>query len=106
MRKKFAELQNSTPTLIDMVKSYAKYEQANTFGTVTSALASAIWTFDSDSSGRSTGSGTAVVGANEEILRWDVKKGELLSRWRDGVNAVNVTALARSTADTDIYAAG
>ncbi|KAF2099379.1 WD domain-containing protein [Rhizodiscina lignyota] len=89
-----------------MVKSYAKYEASHTFGTVTSAIANTIWTFDSETAGRHTGSGVAVVGANEEILRWDVKKGELISRWKDGMSTATVTALARSGADSDVFAAG
>ena len=91
-----------------MVRSYLKYEQSHSFGTVTSALSNALWSFEpttTDSSQKS-GSGVAYVGANEEILRWDVKKGELLSKWRDGQSTVCVTALARSDADRDVYAAG
>lgn len=91
-----------------MVRSYLKYEQSHSFGTVTSALSNALWSSETNStiSSSKSGSGVAFVGANEEVLRWDVKKGELLSRWRDGQSTACVTALARSDADKDVYAAG
>ncbi len=53
-----------------------------------------------------TGAGRAFTGANEEVLCWDVKKGELLSRWRDSDCSAEVTAIARSTADRDVFAVG
>lgn len=46
------------------------------------------------------------MGADEEVLCWDVKKGELLSRWRDKDCVAEVTSIARSTADPDVYAVG
>jgi len=46
------------------------------------------------------------VGADEEVLCWDVKKGELLSRWKDNACSAEVTAIAHSKADPDIYAVG
>ncbi|MBE7180979.1 MAG: hypothetical protein INR71_07180, partial [Terriglobus roseus] len=73
---------------------------------MTSALSNAVWTSDTSTNARASGSGTAVVGANEDVLRWDVKKGELLGRWRDGDGTACVTALARSHADQDLFAAG
>ena len=53
-----------------------------------------------------TGAGRAVVAANEEVLCWDVKKGELLSRWRDERCTVPVTAIAQSKTDPDVFAVG
>jgi U3 small nucleolar RNA-associated protein 12 len=47
-----------------------------------------------------------VVAANEEVLCWDVKKGELLSRWRDADCKAQVTAIAQSKTDREIYAVG
>lgn len=47
-----------------------------------------------------------MVAANEEVFCWDVKKGELLSRWRDLKCQYQVTAIARSKADTDVFAVG
>ncbi|KAK7951541.1 DIP2-Dom34p-interacting [Apiospora aurea] len=63
-----------------MVKSYLKYEHSKSFGLVTSSTSNVLWT----PTGRSnTSAGQAVAAANEEVLTWDIKKGELLSRWRD-----------------------
>ena len=55
---------------------------------------------------RSSGAGRAVVGADEEVLCWDVKKGELLNRWKDANCTAEVTVIAHSEADPDIYAVG
>ncbi|KAJ9307274.1 hypothetical protein DTO217A2_3153 [Paecilomyces variotii] len=91
-----------------MVKSYLKFEHSHTFGLVASASSNAVWTRDEDVFGtaRPTGAGRAIVGASEEVLCWDVKKGELLSRWRDpGCNA-EVTAITQSKTDQDIFAVG
>ena len=46
------------------------------------------------------------MGADEEVLCWDVKKGELLSRWRDPACSAEVTVIAGSDADPDVYAVG
>lgn len=87
-----------------MVKTYSKYELSQTFGLVTSALSNVLSI--PVSSARNAGPGAAVVGANEEVLTWDIKKGELLSRWKDDNSNSQVTAIARSQADRDIFAAG
>ncbi|KAF2459877.1 WD repeat-containing protein-like protein [Lineolata rhizophorae] len=89
-----------------MVKSYLKYEHSQTFGTVTSATSNAVWARDASGGTRATGAGRAFVGANEEVLSWDVKKGELLSRWRDSRCSAQVTAIAQSKADRDVFAVG
>ncbi|MCJ1438775.1 hypothetical protein MMC27_008165 [Xylographa pallens] len=92
-----------------MVKSYLKYEHSKTFGLITSATSNAVWSADDDApnaSSRSTGGGRAVVGADEEVLCWDVKKGELLGRWKDSGCNAEVTAIAQSKTDPDIYAVG
>lgn len=46
------------------------------------------------------------MGAHEEVFCWDVKKGELLGRWKDNNCSAEVTVIARSRADPDIYAVG
>ncbi|PBP21521.1 WD domain-containing protein [Diplocarpon rosae] len=83
-----------------MVKSYLKYEHSKTFGLVTSSTSNILWC----ESLRSTG--TAVAAANEEVLCWDIKKGELLSRWADRSSNAQVTAIAQSKVDKDIFAVG
>ncbi|KAL3964117.1 hypothetical protein ACCO45_001121 [Purpureocillium lilacinum] len=86
-----------------MVKSYLKYEHAKSFGVVTTNTSNIVWT-SKDRTG--TGAGQAVVAANEEVLCWDVKKGELLGRWRDERCTVPVTAIAQSKTDNDVFAVG
>jgi len=39
-------------------------------------------------------------------LCWDIRKGELLSRWKENDCKSQVTALAQSKADPDVYAVG
>lgn len=86
-----------------------KYEHSKTFGLITSPSSNVLWTQDEDIQNaalRQSGAGRAIVGADEEVLCWDVKKGELLSRWRDQDCVAEVTSIARSTADPDVYAVG
>jgi U3 small nucleolar RNA-associated protein 12 len=86
-----------------MVKTYNKYEASKTFGLVNSAYSNVLSVTDD---AQRAGVGQAVVGACEEVYRWDVKTGELLSTWRDGASTSQVTAIARSKADRDVYAVG
>lgn len=82
---------------------YRKYEHSKSFGLVTSSSSNIVWT----SSGKTgTGAGQAFVAANEEVLCWDIKKGELLSRWRDENCKAQVTAIAQSKTDKDVFAVG
>lgn len=46
------------------------------------------------------------MAANEDVLCWDIKKGDLLSRWHDEKNKSQVTAIAQSEVDKDIVAVG
>ncbi|KAK4251160.1 hypothetical protein C7999DRAFT_28188 [Corynascus novoguineensis] len=86
-----------------MVKSYLKFEPSKSFGVVASSNSNLVWT----SRGKAgTGAGQAVVAANEEVLVWDIKKGELLSRWRDENCRAKVTAIAQSRTDPDVFAVG
>ncbi|EER43219.1 WD40 repeat-containing protein [Histoplasma capsulatum var. duboisii H88] len=91
-----------------MVKSYLKFEPSKTFGVITAASSNAVWIPDEDVSGetRHIGAGRAVVGAGEEVICWDVKKGELLSRWRDSDCSAQVSAISQSKTDQDIFAVG
>ncbi|KAI9745193.1 MAG: hypothetical protein M1818_001471 [Claussenomyces sp. TS43310] len=91
-----------------MVKSYLKYKHSQSFGLIASNSANIIWTADSHAPGaaRNTGAGRAVVGANEEVLCWDIKKGELLSHWIENKCKARVTKIAQSKADPDIFAIG
>jgi U3 small nucleolar RNA-associated protein 12 len=84
-----------------MVNSYSKYGLSQTFGLVNSALSNVL-----SLTSTSALPGQAVIGANEYVLIWDVKKGELLHKWRDGSSDAQVTAIASSFADGDIFAVG
>ncbi|POS70122.1 WD domain-containing protein [Diaporthe helianthi] len=86
-----------------MVKSYLKYEHSKSFGLITSSSSNILWT---NNRGTATGAGQAVVAANEEVICWDIKKGEVLSRWRDEDCKAQVTALAQSKTDNDVFAVG
>jgi U3 small nucleolar RNA-associated protein 12 len=87
-----------------MVKSYGKYELSQTFGLVASPLSNVVSV--SETSGKLSGPGKAIVGANEEVLVWDIKKGELVSRWKESSCTSQVTVIARSQVDPDIFAVG
>lgn len=78
-----------------------KFEQSKTFGLVTSSTSDVVW-----SASTTTGSGRAITAANEDVLCWDIKKGELLSRWNDKNCKSQVTAIAQSKTDQDIFAVG
>lgn len=89
--------------------SSSKYDHSRTFGIVTSGTSNTLWAPDENAgkiATRSSGAGRAIVGADEEVLCWDVKKGELLSRWKDSGCSSEVTTIAQSEADPDIYAVG
>lgn len=92
-----------------MVKSYSKYEQTDAFGVVATATSNIVWAPEGTSqpgSSRSAGAGRAYAAANEQVLCWDVKKGELLSTWRDSTCTDEVTAICRSEVDADVFAVG
>ncbi|KAH7023220.1 WD40-repeat-containing domain protein [Ilyonectria destructans] len=86
-----------------MVKSYLKYEHDKSFGIVASSTSNLVWT-SRDRTG--VGAGQAIAAANEEVLCWDIKKGELVGRWRDERCTVPVTAIAQSKTDKDVFAVG
>ncbi|KAK0823865.1 beta transducin [Friedmanniomyces endolithicus] len=93
-----------------MVRSYRRYEASHTFGTICTASSNAVWTPDhsplTPKNARATDLSRAYVGANEEVLCWGVKKGELLSRWQDKDNRSEVTTLTQCVAQSDLFAAG
>ena len=71
-----------------------------------------MWTAQQDDSAHSTsqprraGSGQALVGANEDVLVWDVKKGELNGRWTASDNIAQVTVVAPCEAALELFAVG
>ena len=89
-----------------MFSTYRKYEHSKSFGLVTSATSNIVWTSKDKDKSSSTSAGQVVVAANEEVLCWDIKKGELLARWRDENCLSQVTAIAQSKTDPDVFAVG
>ncbi|KAL8707564.1 MAG: hypothetical protein Q9225_007734, partial [Loekoesia sp. 1 TL-2023] len=91
-----------------MVKSYLKYEHSKTFGLITSSASNVLWAPEDfqNAALRQSAAGKAIVGADEEVICWDLKKGELLSRWRDKDCVAEVTTIAQSNADPDVFAVG
>ncbi|KAL9106440.1 MAG: hypothetical protein Q9227_008528 [Pyrenula ochraceoflavens] len=91
-----------------MVKSYLKFEHSSTFGQISTPSCNCLWLPDTqtNASARSTGGGQAIAGANEDVLLWDIKKGEILSRWSDKSNTAQATVICQSHADNDIFAIG
>ncbi|KAF2797621.1 WD40 repeat-like protein [Melanomma pulvis-pyrius CBS 109.77] len=92
-----------------MVKTYSKYEQTDAFGVVATATSNIVWSSEGvtqPGSSRAAGAGRAYAASNEEVLCWDVKKGELLSRWRDASCTEEVTAICQSGVDPDVFAVG
>ena len=46
------------------------------------------------------------MGANEDVLTWDIKKGELLHRWNVEDNNAQVTVITRCAAAPELFAVG
>lgn len=80
-----------------MVRSYLRHEPTSAFGVVASNAGRAIL----DSDGK-----TAYVAALEDVLVWDVRRGEQLAMWHDVGHRSPVTALARSLASPNMFAVG
>ena len=103
LKKALQALQQSED--LAMVKSYLKFQHSTTFGQVSSASSNVIWLADTGVT-KSQLPGKAVVSANEEVLIWDLKKGELDARWNAPDNKSQVTSITRSAADPDLFAVG
>ncbi|KPI45004.1 putative WD repeat-containing protein [Cyphellophora attinorum] len=66
-----------------MVKSYLKFEHSKTFSQICSPTSNVVYDAHAlSTSTTQTSAGRAVVGANDSILSWDIKKAELLDTWR------------------------
>ncbi|KAI1627591.1 Ca2+/calmodulin-dependent protein kinase [Exophiala viscosa] len=90
-----------------MVKSYLKFEHSKTFGQICTASANVVWdpSGGDDTTGRG-GAGVAYVGANEDVLVWDLKKAERVGIWTVQDNTAVVTVICRSETDPDVFAVG
>lgn len=88
---------------------FSKYELSKTFGLVTSSSSNIAWAPGENAGNptfRFSGVGKAVVGADEDVFCWDIKKGELLGRWKDNNCKAEVTAIKQSSVDSEVYAVG
>lgn len=87
----------------------SKFEHSKSFGQVCSATSNSVWLPDDASANATTkliGAGHAVVGANEDVLVWDIKKGDILSRWTATGNTSQVAVIKQSEVDKDVFAVG
>ncbi|OAP60348.1 hypothetical protein AYL99_05350 [Fonsecaea erecta] len=91
-----------------MVKSYLKFEHSKTFGQICTASANVVWdpTSEHEDTASRGGAGRAYVGANEEVLVWDLKKSENIGVWNVEDNNAIVTVICRSEVDPDVFAVG
>ncbi|KAK4940154.1 beta transducin [Elasticomyces elasticus] len=90
-----------------MVKSYLKFEHSKTFGQICTASANIVCdpSGGDDTTGRGR-AGVAYVGANEDVLIWDLKKAERVGIWTVQDNTAVVTVICRSETDPDVFAVG
>lgn len=114
-----------TRTVCAMVKSYlwvtlgiwrdslianlhSKFGHSKTFGQICTASANVVWdrASDHEDSGNRGGAGCAYVGANEQVLVWDLKKSERVGSWNVEDNNALVTVICRSGVDPDVFAVG
>ncbi|ORZ01570.1 WD40-repeat-containing domain protein [Syncephalastrum racemosum] len=79
-----------------MVKSYLRYEPLAAFGVICSGKGNICY----DKTGKA-----ALVPALEQIILWDLKKGQETARWKEIDNKAEVTCLAWSPNGED-FAAG
>ncbi|EXJ90989.1 hypothetical protein A1O1_04096 [Capronia coronata CBS 617.96] len=91
-----------------MVKSYLKFQHSKTFGQICTAAANVVWdpAAGHDGSTSRGGAGRAYVGANEEVLVWDLKTSERVGVWNVEDNHALVTVICRSDVDPDVFAVG
>ncbi|KAG0235990.1 hypothetical protein BGW41_000577, partial [Actinomortierella wolfii] len=79
-----------------MVKAYQRYVPKTTFGVIASGQSNIIY----DKNGKHV-----LSPALEDVVIWDVKKGEQVGKWHDSDNKAEVTSIARSPSK-DQYAVG
>ncbi|PVV00093.1 hypothetical protein BB559_000141 [Furculomyces boomerangus] len=70
-----------------MVKAYQRYEPTSCFGVICSAGSNTVYSKDGK---------YAIAPALEEVLVWDLKKGECVKRWYDMDNHSQITCIQRS----------
>ena len=86
-----------------------KFEHSKTFGQIYTASANVVWDPISDHEDSATsrgGAGCAYVGANEDVLVWNLKTSERIGVWTVEDNNALVTVIHRSQVDPDVFAVG
>jgi len=87
---------------------HSKFERTSTFGQVCSTASNCIWDprTENESTTSRTAAGRTFVGANEDVLVWDLKRGDTEARWHASDNKAQVTVICRSQTDPDVFAVG
>lgn len=73
---------------------------------ITSSTTNPVWTQHPSSTSSKTSVGCAIVPANEEVIVWDIKTGDRLSRWKDESCKAEVTVIEQSKLDQNVFAVG
>ncbi|OLY84024.1 WD repeat-containing protein 3 [Smittium mucronatum] len=79
-----------------MVKAYQRYEAEKNFGVICSPSSNSVYSLDGK---------YAISPALQDVMVWDLKKGQLYERWSDFDNNSHVTCITRSPSE-DSYAIG
>ncbi|EMR11736.1 hypothetical protein PNEG_00170 [Pneumocystis murina B123] len=90
-----------------MVKSYENYEFGFSWGIIASYLSNSVLVDDKEISEKfKAKNGLAIVPALEDVIIWDIKKGEEVLRWSDFDCKVETTSIKRNMADKYMFAVG
>lgn len=90
-----------------MVKSYENYEFGFSWGVITSYQSNSILVDDKEINERfKVKNGLAVVPALEDVIIWDIKKGEEVLRWSDFDCKSETTSIKRNLANKYMFGVG
>ncbi|KAG4303529.1 hypothetical protein PCK1_000047 [Pneumocystis canis] len=90
-----------------MVRSYKNYEFGFFWGVISSYLSNSVFVDDKEINEQfKTKNGLAIVPALEDVIIWDVKKGEEVLRWHDNDGKAETTVIKRNMTNKQIFAVG
>ncbi|KAG4305834.1 hypothetical protein PORY_000744 [Pneumocystis oryctolagi] len=90
-----------------MVRSYKNYEFGFSWGIIASYLSNSVFIDDKETNELfKAKNGLAVVPALEDVIIWDIKKGEEVLRWRDTDGKAETTVIKRNMGNKLMFAAG
>ncbi|CCJ29087.1 unnamed protein product, partial [Pneumocystis jirovecii] len=90
-----------------MVRSYENYEFGFSWGIIVSYQSNSVFIDDKEINELfKAKSGLAVVPALEDVIIWDVKKGEKVFRWRDADGKAETTVIKQNKANKFMFAVG